>query len=64
MAAAASPATAAATFFFFDPVRRFPTFPAIFEASDLAFPPARSRAAAHSANIRHVQYRNAGPPFR
>ena len=41
MAATASPATAAATFFFFDPVRRFPTFPATFEASDLAFPPAR-----------------------
>ncbi len=32
---------AAATFFFFDPVRRFPTFAATFEASAFAFPPAR-----------------------
>ena len=41
MAAAARPATAAATFFFLDPVRRLPTFPATFDASDFAFPPAR-----------------------
>jgi hypothetical protein len=41
MAAAASPARAAATFFFFDVVRRFPSFPATFEASAFAFPPAR-----------------------
>ena len=41
MAAAARPATTAAIFFFFDPVRRFPTFPATFDASDFAFPPAR-----------------------
>jgi hypothetical protein len=40
MAAAATPATAAAIFFFLV-VRRFPTFPATFDASDFAFPPAR-----------------------
>lgn len=40
MAAAATPATAAATFFFFA-VRRFPSFPATFDARDFAFPPAR-----------------------
>ena len=40
IAAAATPATAAAIFFFLL-FRRFPTFPATFDASDLAFPPAR-----------------------
>lgn len=41
MAAAARPARAAATFFFFDVVRRFPSFPATFDASAFAVPPAR-----------------------
>jgi len=39
MAAAATPATAAAIFFFLV-VRRFRTFPATFDASDFALPPA------------------------
>ena len=45
MATAATPATAAAIFFFFVfVVRRFRTFPATFDASDFAFPPARFAA--------------------
>ncbi len=44
MAAAATPATAAATFRFFVARRLLPTFAVTFDASDFALPPARFAA--------------------